>query len=144
RTARTLSPERRAVLLDAVRRALSAREEAVQAPIVRLRSVLAADSTPVAVRDYGAGTRARMLGTEAKPESRPIAEIYDKAAASPAWGAVLFRLARALRPRVRRGHGGRHRARRRGAPVRACAPCEVQRGEAEAPLEVQQRGAGRA
>ncbi|MEL6705587.1 MAG: class I SAM-dependent methyltransferase [Bacteroidota bacterium] len=99
RAARTLSPERRAVLLDAVRRTLSAREEAVQAPIVRLRSVLAADSTPVAVRDYGAGTRARVLGTEAKPESRPIAEIYDKAAASPAWGSVLFRLARALRPR---------------------------------------------
>ncbi|MEM9996538.1 MAG: class I SAM-dependent methyltransferase [Bacteroidota bacterium] len=98
RASRRLAPKRKTRLREALRRALTAREEVVQAPIGRLRTVLAADTTPVAMQDFGAGTRTRVLGTEAKPTARSIAEIYRAAAASPVWGDVLFRLVRALRP----------------------------------------------
>jgi predicted O-methyltransferase YrrM len=51
------------------------------------------------MQDYGAGTRAGLLAREARPDERRIAEIYRRAAATPAWGRFLFRLVRVLRPR---------------------------------------------
>lgn len=96
RASRSLSAERRAALLDAVRRPPSAREDAIQAPITRLRSVLGVDPTRVAMQDFGAGSRTQR--GNAKPKARAVAEIYRTAAATPAWGDVLFRLVRVLQP----------------------------------------------
>lgn len=84
------------MLLGAVCRSPSAREEAIQAPITRLRTILAVDPTRVAMQDFGAGSRTHQ--GDAKPHTRTIAEIYRTAAATPAWADVLFRLVRVLRP----------------------------------------------
>ena len=82
----------------AVRRAVGLRltpdERAVEQTIDVLRAALAASPDTVAVVDYGAGTR----GGE-RPPVRRVADIYASAASGPAWGRVLFGLARGVRPR---------------------------------------------
>ena len=51
------------------------------------------------MQDFGAGTQTGPLASLTKPTERRIAEIYERAAATPAWGRFLFRLVRALKPR---------------------------------------------
>ena len=62
-----------------------------------LRHELARDNRRLRVQDHGAGTRG-LLGTEGKPVSRRVADIYRRAAAKPGWGRFLYCLVRELRP----------------------------------------------
>lgn len=77
---------------------LSAEERAAEAEVDAVRAGLAASECVVAMQDFGAGTRRAALATETKPDERAVADIYRRAAATPAWGRFLFRLTRALRP----------------------------------------------
>ncbi len=75
-------------------------ERDAESAIDRYRAALAASNDVIAMEDFGAGTRAGLLARETKPAERRVAEIYARAAATPAWGRFLFRLVRALRPRA--------------------------------------------
>jgi predicted O-methyltransferase YrrM len=59
--------------------------------VERLRKRLLADSTPVPIEDYGAGSR---VGSG----SKSVAEITGNAAKSPKYGQLLFRIARHYKP----------------------------------------------
>jgi predicted O-methyltransferase YrrM len=83
----------------ATRLRLSEAEDEAEAAIHRLRDALAASREAIRVTDYGAGTRAGLLAPETKPAERRVAEVYRRAAASPAWGRFLFRLVRETTPR---------------------------------------------
>jgi predicted O-methyltransferase YrrM len=77
-----------------------ARGEAVaEAAVGRLRAALAASTETLRIEDHGAGTRSGLLPRTSKPTERRVADVYSRAAASPAWGRFLFRLAREQRPR---------------------------------------------
>lgn len=97
--ARPLAPAFREALSEATRLGLSPEERAAEAEVDAVRAALAASERRVAVQDFGAGTRRTLLSAGAKPAERAVAEIYRRAAATPAWGRFLFRLVRALRPR---------------------------------------------
>lgn len=73
-------------------------ERGLHDAISALRRRLESDHTVVVMEDHGAGTRGR-LGPAARRRERTISEIYGRAAASPAWGRLLFGLVRELRPR---------------------------------------------
>jgi predicted O-methyltransferase YrrM len=88
----------RTVVLDALRARTDSDEESAGRAIAELRQRLSDDHRPLTIEDHGAGTRG-MVGGEAKPAVRTISEIYGRAAATPAWGRILYRLVRALEPR---------------------------------------------
>ena len=89
----------RAAVVRAARLRLSQAEVDALAPVQALREALARDGRSVAVRDFGAGTRAAAAVAETHPPTRTVRQIYRRAALRPAWGRFLFGLARALRPR---------------------------------------------
>ncbi len=94
---RRLGPLQRTVV-DAAQLRLSEEESRAEHAIGALRRQLARDTRILRVTDHGAGTRG-IIRTEAKPAGRRVANIYRRAAATPAWGRFLFRLTRALQPR---------------------------------------------
>ncbi|MDX1439919.1 MAG: class I SAM-dependent methyltransferase [Rubricoccaceae bacterium] len=73
-------------------------EEHAERAINGIREELAASEESIRMVDFGAGTRRGVFSSESKPDERHIAEIYRRAAASPAWGRFLFRLVRSLKP----------------------------------------------
>lgn len=88
----------RASLRETVALRLHADEVESESAIDAYRATLRRSTDEIAMQDFGAGTRAGLLRAEAKPTERRIAEIYERAAATPSWGRFLFRLVRALKP----------------------------------------------
>ncbi|NNF57615.1 MAG: class I SAM-dependent methyltransferase [Rhodothermaceae bacterium] len=86
-------------LREAAQLSLAPAEAASEVEIDALRAALKASAETIQMQDFGAGTQAGLLAALAKPDERRIAEIYERAAATPAWGRFLFCLVRALRPR---------------------------------------------
>ena len=86
------------MLSEAVRLSLSAEEARSEAEINTLRVAAASSEVAIQMQDFGAGTQTGPLAALAKPDKRRIADIYRRAAATPAWGRFLFRLVRGLRP----------------------------------------------
>lgn len=85
-------------LQEVVKLGLDENGQQCEQVINTIRSELERSTDAIRMLDFGAGTRGNMLSAERKPEERQISEIYQRAAATPAWGRFLYCLARELNP----------------------------------------------
>ncbi|MEL6615667.1 MAG: class I SAM-dependent methyltransferase [Bacteroidota bacterium] len=90
----SLPPDLDAAVRHAAQLRLSPDEAADEAAVDAHRQRLAASDAGVEVIDFGAGTR----GGE-RPPVRRVADVYRRAATTPAWGRLLYGLARAQQPK---------------------------------------------
>lgn len=87
------------LMREAIALGLSAPEREVEEVLRERRRQLAQEAVSIRIEDYGAGS-SRLGGKARAAEERTISEIYRRAASPPSWGRLLFRLARAFRPRT--------------------------------------------